>query len=130
VWFGCACAIPSNPGRRRAVISTDRATAGRWSIVDRVGDASGRYGGDCEGGDGHGETSEEARQEAQRLIEDAREEAERIRSEARGDAPELQRATEQLRVEQRRALHDVEELRDQLSSLLGALEAGSHASVG
>jgi cell division septum initiation protein DivIVA len=75
-------------------------------------------------------TSEEARQEAQRLIEDAREEAERIRSEARGDAPELQRATEQLRDEQRRTLHDVEELRDQLSSLLGAIEAGSQASDG
>jgi cell division septum initiation protein DivIVA len=75
-------------------------------------------------------TTEEARQKAQRLIGDAREEAERIRSEARGDAPELQRATEQLRVEQRRTLHDVEQLRDQLSSLLGAREAGSQASDG
>lgn len=75
-------------------------------------------------------TTEEADQEAQRVIEEAREEAERIRSEARGDASELQRATEQLRVEQRRTLHDVEELRDQLSSLLGAREAGSQASDG
>jgi cell division septum initiation protein DivIVA len=75
-------------------------------------------------------TSEEAHQEAQRLIEDAREAAERIRSEARGDAPELQRTTERLRVEQRRTLHDVEALRDQLSSLLGAPAAGSQPSDG
>jgi len=47
---------------------------------------------------------EEAHDEAQRLIAEAREEAERIRVEARGDAPELQRANEQLLVEQQRAL--------------------------
>ena len=63
-------------------------------------------------------TREEAHEEAQRLIAEAREEAERIRAEARGDAPELQRATEQLRVEQQRVLDVVEALRDQLGSML------------
>jgi len=42
----------------------------------------------------------------------------------------LQRATEQPRVEQRRTLHDVEQLRDQLSSLLGGQEAGSQPTEG
>jgi cell division septum initiation protein DivIVA len=63
-------------------------------------------------------TREEAHEEAQRLIAGAHEEAERIRAEARRDGPELQRATEQLRVEQQRSLDAVEALRDQLGTLL------------
>jgi cell division septum initiation protein DivIVA len=72
----------------------------------------------------------EAREEAQRLIAEAREESERIRDEARGDAPELQRATEQLRVEQQRILHDVEALRDQLDSVLDARRGGTQRPDG
>lgn len=68
-------------------------------------------------------TREEAHEEAQRLIEEAREEAERIRAEARGDAPELQRATEQLRLEQQRTVDAVEALRDQLGSMLETHQA-------
>ena len=75
-------------------------------------------------------TREEAVDEAQRLIVDARGEAERIRAEARGDAPELQRATEQLRVEQQRTLDVVEALRDQLGSLLATHQARTQDSDG
>jgi cell division septum initiation protein DivIVA len=68
-------------------------------------------------------TREEAHAEAQRLIAEAHEEAARIRAEARGDSSELQRATEQLRVEQQRSLDAVEALRDQLGSLLETHQA-------
>lgn len=72
-----------------------------------------------------GKVREEAREEAQRLIAEAREEADRIRADARGDAPELERATEQLRVKRQRSLDAVEALRDQLGSLLDAHQAGT-----
>jgi cell division septum initiation protein DivIVA len=75
-------------------------------------------------------TLEEAHEEAQRLIGMARVEAERIRAEARADAPELQRATEQLLVEQQRTLDVVEALRDQLGSLLEAHQARTQESDG
>jgi vacuolar-type H+-ATPase subunit H len=75
-------------------------------------------------------TREEAHEEARRLIAQAREEAELIRAEAREDAPELQQTTEQLRVEQQRALDVVEALRDQLGSLLTAHQARTQQSDG
>jgi vacuolar-type H+-ATPase subunit H len=75
-------------------------------------------------------TRAEAREEAQRLIAEARQESERIRAEARGDASELQRATEQLRIEQESTLHVVEALRDQLGSLLDAHQAGTQKPDG